>query len=129
MEHDAYLKRKNAFEENEHKVHADLWEHSAKALKAKLEARSDFENTTHNNPINLLKSIKECSLSYEEDRHEMVATVDSFEDHFQRKQLNGESLLDCTRRFKVVREVLASRVEGPAELKNHVKDHPDCVEG
>ena len=82
MECDAYLKKKNIFEENERKAHADLQEHCAKALKAKLEARSDFENTTHNNPINLLKSIKEHSLSYEEDRYEMATIVDSFKDYF-----------------------------------------------
>ena len=38
MEYDAYLKRKNIFEENEYKAYADLWEHYAKALKSKIEA-------------------------------------------------------------------------------------------
>ena len=59
----------------------------------------------------------------------MAAIVDAFRDYFQRTQLNGESLLDCTRRFKVAREVLTSHLGGPIELKKHVKDRPDYVAG
>ena len=82
MEHDAYLKRMNSFEENECKAHSDLWEHFAKALKGKLEVWSDFESATHSSPTNLLKSIKEHYLSYEEDRCEIVTLVGSFKDYF-----------------------------------------------
>ena len=129
MEYDAYLKRTNIFEENEYKAYADLWEHCAKALKAKIEARTDFQGTIYNSPINLLRSIKEHSLSYEEDRYEMATIADAFKDYFSCKQQQGESLLDYTRRFKIVRDVLTSYLGGPIELKKYVKDHPDYVEG
>ena len=129
MEHDAYLKRTNTFEENEFKAYADLWEHCAKALKAKIEARTDFQSNIFNNPINLLRSIKEHSLSYEEDRYEMATIADAFKDYFNCKQQQGESLLDYTRRFKIVRDILTSYLGGPIELKKYVKDDPDYVDG
>ena len=82
MEHDSCLKRKSMFEENEHKVCTNVWECCAKALKEKIEARSDSESMACIKPINLLKSIKEYSLSYEEDCYEIAAIVDAFKDCF-----------------------------------------------
>ena len=98
-------------------------------MKAKLEARSDFENTIYNNLINLLKSIKEHSLSYKEDWYEMAIIVDSFKDYFNCKQLSRESLLDYTRQFKVARDALTSYLGGPIKLQKYVTDHPDYIEG
>ena len=129
IEYDACIKRKITFEENEHKAFADLWEHYAKALKDKIETRSDFQSMTHKKPINLLRSMKEHSLSYEEVYYEMATIVDACEDYFQCMQLNGESLLDYTRRFKVVREALPSYPGGPIELKKHVQDQSEHLEG
>ena len=82
----------------------------------------DFKSAIYNKPMNLLQSIKEHLLSYEEDRYEMDTTVDSFKDYFQYMQLNVKSLLDYARRFKVAREVLTSYIGGPIELKKHIQD-------
>ena len=64
MDYDAHLKRKITFEEDDCKECADLWENCAKALKVKIEARSEFDSMAHRKQISLLKSIKEKSLSY-----------------------------------------------------------------
>ena len=97
MEYDTYLKRKNIFKENKYKACTNLYKHCVKVLKSKIEARSDFESLIYNKPINLLQSIIERSLSYEEDRCKMATIIDAFKDYFQCMQLNGKSLLDYTR--------------------------------
>ena len=59
----------------------------------------------------------------------MATIADAFKDYFNCKQQQGESLLDYTRRFKVVRDILTSYLGGPIELKKCVKDDPDYVDG
>ena len=79
---DIFLKRENTFYDNEWKAYSDLWDHWSKALKGKLEVRSDFECDTWNKPMNLLKSIKEHSLSYEQYWCVMGTIVDALKDYF-----------------------------------------------
>ena len=59
MEYDVHLKRKETHEQNLHKAYAELLERCTMAMKAKLEARTTFESVVHNNPIMLIKAIKE----------------------------------------------------------------------
>ena len=58
IEYDMYLKRKELYDQNLHKAYAELWEPYATAMKAKLEARTTFESETYNEPIMLIKAIK-----------------------------------------------------------------------
>ena len=60
---DEALKRNIIYENKIFKAHALLCEHCAKAMKNKLMSRSDCASDIHNNPINLLKAIKEHSLT------------------------------------------------------------------
>ena len=69
-------------------------------MKAKLEARRDFENVIYNNPIELLSAIKQHALNYQESRCEMSVIADGFTTFFGTRQKDGEHLQDYTRRFK-----------------------------
>ena len=64
-----------------------------------MEARTAFEAVTHNDPIVLIKAIKDHHLCFEEYRYEMVTNFDALKNHVHYKQheQGKESLLDCTR--------------------------------
>ena len=96
--------------------------------EGKLEPWSEFESSTCSSPINLLKSVKENYLSCEDCRHEMAVAVGALKDWFQCVHLNGESLLDCARLFKVVREALESHFGGLTEMKNDDQDQLEHIE-
>ena len=53
----------------------------------------------------------------------MTIIVDFFKDYFNYKQLRGESLLDYTQQFKIIRDVLTSYLRGPIELQKYVANH------
>jgi hypothetical protein len=65
-DYDTYSNRVQAYENNNTKAYALLWERCNKAMKNKIEARSDY-NRIENNPITLLMSIKEHALNFEEN--------------------------------------------------------------
>ena len=59
------------------KTFAFLCEKCTKGMQNKIASRRDFQTRTYNHPMNLLKSIKEHSLNYQETRYEMVIITDS----------------------------------------------------
>ena len=124
MDYDAYLKRKEQYDQNAIKAYAELWERCTTAMKAKIEARTTYESVIYNNPISLLKAIKEHSLCFEESRYEMATIFDALKNYVncKQKEQGKESLLDYTRRFKLSREVLTSHMGGPFVLNKYVEE-------
>ena len=78
---------------------------------------------------NLLKIVKECLLSCEEDRCDASTMDDALKDYFLCLQKNGESALNHERRFKVAREAMTTCMGGPIELKKHAQDQIEYLEG
>ncbi|KAI2510062.1 Reverse transcriptase (RNA-dependent DNA polymerase) [Fragilaria crotonensis] len=119
-DYDTYRKRMQVYENNLTKAYALLWERCAKAMKNKIEARSDYDKIK-NNPILLLKAIKEHALNYQENRYSMSIVLDALRTLLSTKQKEGESLQDFTKRFRVARDVLKSHVGGPIILTKIVE--------
>ena len=119
-DYDTYRKRVDTYENNRTKAYALLWERCAKAMKNKIKARSDFESIK-NNPIFLLRAIKEHALNYQENRYSMSIVLDALRTLLSTKQKEGESLQDYTKRFRVARDVLKSHIGGPIVLTKIVK--------
>jgi hypothetical protein len=122
-DYDAYRKRLHINENNLTRAYALLWERCTKAMKNKIESRSDFE-TIRNDPISLLKAIKEHALNYQENRYSMAIVLDSMRTLMNTKQKEGELLQDYTKRFRVARDVLKSHVGGPIVLTKIVEAMP-----
>ena len=118
---DEAIRRKRTYENNTYKAYALLWERCNKAMQNKIASRSDYDTAVYNNPISLLRAIKEHSLNYQETRYEMSIITDSFRAVFTAKQRDGESLQDYTRRFKTSTEILESHLGGPIILEKYVK--------
>ena len=47
-------------------------------MKAKIEARNNFEDHIYNDPVGLLKAIKQHALNYQESKYEMSVILDGF---------------------------------------------------
>ena len=90
-------------------------------MKSKIEARTDYQSNVHNNPIELLKAIKEHSLNYEETRYDMRIIANAFEACFNCRQKDNESLQDYTKRFKMARDVLHSHLGEVVRLHKVIK--------
>ena len=123
-DYDVYRKRLQILENNQTKAYALLWERCAKSMKNKIESRSDFDKIK-NNPIALLKSIKEHALNYQENRYHMAIILDAMRTLMSTKQKEKESLQDYTKRFRVARDVLKSHLGGPIILTKVVQAMTD----
>ena len=119
-DYDTYSKRVQAYENNNTKAYALLWERCNKAMKNKIEARSDY-NRIKNNPITLLMAIKEHALNFQENRYSMSIILDAMKTLLFTKQKEGESLQDYTKRFRVARDVLKSHMGEPIILTKFVE--------
>ena len=61
---DEYMKRKRMYDNNLFKAYALIWERCAKEMQIKIVSRKDFEQQVYNDPIELLKAVKEHALNY-----------------------------------------------------------------
>jgi hypothetical protein len=118
---DESMLRKRTYQDNTFKAYALLWERCAKAMQNKIASRSDYDSIVYNDPISLLRAIKEHSSNYQETRYEMSIITDAFRSLFANKQKEGESLQDYTRRFKTSTEILESHLGGPVLLGKYVR--------
>jgi hypothetical protein len=103
---DKVMKRKREHDNNMFKAHTELWKRCNKALKALIEARIDCKSNICNNPMELIKAIKEHALNYQESRHDVAIRLDTFRSFFNCKRYNKKSLQDYTKYFKVIKEIL-----------------------
>lgn len=99
-EFDEWMKRKQEYEENLFKAYGFLWEHCNKAMQNRLSERTDFESSVYNDPIKLLKAIKEHSLNVKETRYPCSVIADALRAFLSTKQREHENLYDYTKRFK-----------------------------
>ena len=65
-------------------------------MQNKIESRSDYTEIV-NNPVKLLKAIKEHALNYQEHRYDMSIIADAIMCFMMTKQRENESLSDYTK--------------------------------
>ena len=94
-------------------------------MQNKIASRKDYETKIYNNPINLLISIKEHLLNYQETRYEMSIIADFIRAFINPKQKENESLHDFTRRFKTCRDIMESQLGGPIMLTKYIQTLPE----
>jgi hypothetical protein len=66
-------------------------------MQNKIKARTNYESSIQNNPIELLKAIKQHALNYQEYRYEMSIITDALRTMINLKQKENESLQDYTK--------------------------------
>ena len=127
-EYAAYMRRKQMYRSNKTKAFAFLWEHCAKSMQNKILSRKDYESTVKDNPIELLKAIKQHALNYQENRYEMAIIYDALKTLLLTRQKEGENLQDYTRRFCTARDIAVSHLGGPIILTKVVPKMNDYDE-
>jgi hypothetical protein len=113
LHYEEYWTQMKIYDNNLTKAYALIWEGCTKGMKHKIEARMEFTKNIKNNPIELLKAIREHSQNYQEHRYSMLIVLDSLRGLLATKQKEGETLQDWTKRFRIAREVLESHMGGP----------------
>ena len=116
---DATMKRETTFESNKTKTYSLLWERCTLLMQGQIEQRKDFEIKLYNNPINLIKTIKEQTLDYQDARYEMEIIDNSLMNFLLTKQKDKE-LHKYTKRFKSSKQVLESHLGGPIKFTKYV---------
>jgi hypothetical protein len=116
-DYEEYKRRVNSYINNLIKAHAMIWERCTKGMKQKIEARTDFHSKIEDNPIKLLKVIKEHTQNFLEHRYCMSIVLDSLGGLLNTKQKEGESLQDWTKRFRTSMEILECHFGGPLIIK------------
>jgi hypothetical protein len=124
-DYDHYRRRQMIYDNNVVKAYALLWEKCSKGMTNKIEARSDFRSQIENNPIKLLKAIREHSLNYQENRYGMSIILNSMKTLLNIKQKKLENLQDFTKRFRVTRDVMESHIGGPIILQRVIESMED----
>ena len=112
-DYDELRKRVRTYTGNMTKSYALVWERFTKGMQNKIQTRTDFETNIENDPIELLKAVKEHALNYQEHRYAMSIVLDSFRTMMSIKQKDHKSLSDYTKRFKVTKDVMESHIGGP----------------
>ena len=83
-EQDEAMRRKCTYKDNTFKAYALLWERCAKAMQNKLLSQSNYKSAVvYNDPLALLRAIKEHSLNYQETRYKMSIISDTFRAAFR----------------------------------------------
>ena len=74
---DAAIKRETIHIGNKTKVYTLIWNRWVRSLQSKIQQRKDFELRIYNDPIELLKAIKDHALNYQETIYKIKITDDS----------------------------------------------------
>jgi flavorubredoxin len=76
-DYEEYKRRVNRYINNLIKAYAMIWERCTKGMKQKIEAKTDFHSNIEDNPIELLKFIKEHTQNFQENCYCMPIVLDS----------------------------------------------------
>lgn len=97
---------------NKTKTYALPWEQYTKGMKNRIEARSNFEYTIENNPIELFKTFKEQSMNHQKNCYAMSIILDPQQTLFNTRQQPNETLQDYTKKFRSAKDIFESHLRG-----------------
>ena len=119
---DEWIRKKNLYQSDINKACATFWDHCNEAMQSKIVQRTECDTKIKNNPFELLKAIKEHSMSHQENKHPLMTIIDAVRNVVNMKQGENESILDFHSRFKVARDVLQDQLGGYLSLPAYEKE-------
>ena len=87
-------------QDNKDKACALIWGQCDKAMRSKMQSRKDYELAVKDDPIELLKAVKQHALAFQDTKYELATIVDCMKALINMKQKDDEALLDFKKRFK-----------------------------
>ena len=110
---EGYVKRQHQLEENAGKAYALLFnDYCSLPMQNKVEQAENFDTTIRNNPIELLKKIKELMHNPGDASYDYISLIMALKMLLLANQKDKESLYDYTARIKQGRDVLKSLAGG-----------------
>ena len=113
---------------NKGKAFALIYGQCNKALQHKLQARKNFGDGIKGDPIKLLDAISKHSMSYMENKYPYSTALDAIKNYINLKQIDDESLVYYTRRFKLAKKIMETQIGGKLELPKLAKLDPKWME-
>ena len=113
-----YGQRKRTFSTNLEAAYGVIWGQCTLALKNRIQQRVDWnkgDDKIKFNPINLLKAIKEITHSYQDNQYPHKSIFWSIKNAFNIQQEPKESLVEFTRRFNNVIDIMETQ-HGPLAM-------------
>ena len=95
-------------------------------MRAKIETRKEYNNLK-NNPIELIKAIKECAMAYQDTKYPVATILDSMDAYLNIKQQNEENLIEYLKRYRVARDMFYSHIGAELLLPKLVKRIKDQI--
>ena len=121
---DAAVKRKEIYNNNKTKAYSLIWERCTQAMQSKIKQRTDFDTKLYNNPIELIKVIKEHALNYQETKYSMEI-INNTLIHFLLLRQKEDPLHENVKKFKTAKEVAKSHLGEPIILSKYLKTLKD----
>ena len=115
-----FVDRKQKYEDNMNKAYALILGQCTKGLKAKLEARKDWDSDIKNNCINLLKAIKEITYNYQDNKYPLESIYFAIKTVFTIKQEENESIAQFTKRFNNAKDIMETQ-HGKLKMEKYLK--------
>ena len=122
-----FLKKEEIYLTNKGKAYAFLFGQCNKVMQAKLMERRDYDSSMRD-PIALLQSIKEISLSYQDNKYDMKIITTAIKAFVNLKQKDDESLVDYTNRFKSAKDVFKTHLGGEMVLHKVVMNDDEYID-
>jgi hypothetical protein len=116
-----HTSRVETYKSNKTRAYGLIWERCHTNMKNQIEERDDFKTVIRNDPVELLKAIKQHALNYQEHRYDMAIIADSMKTWINCKQRDGESLTAFTKRYRTATEVMESHIGGPIPIPKFVE--------
>ena len=104
-----YVDRKAVYLQNKVKAYALFFNQCNKSMQEKIEQRGNYDTTIKGNLFELLKVIREISLSFQENKYGVMIQMMALQTLINIKQAQDENLIKYTLRFKGAHDVLISQ--------------------
>ena len=123
-----FVRRKSILQKNMVKAYGLIWGQCTKGLRAKLEARQNWDDGTtekiKHRPINLLKAIKEITHNHQDTKYPQESIFFSIRNVFTMKQEDNEGLTEYTKRFNNAIDIMETQ-HGMFSMTAYLKTRTD----
>ena len=119
-----HLKQKSYYCTNLGKAYAFLFGPCTTGLQHRIEAKAKYESNIKGDPIKLLETIKENSLSFNDKKKANIVTIDAIMNLMTTRQRDDEDLTEYTKRFKAVRDLCKEKYGGYLKSQCSPKKSP-----
>ena len=120
-----FVEHKAKYVDNMNKAYALILGQCTLGLKGKLEGRKDWANI--DDPIKLLRAIKELTHNYQDSKYPIASIYKSIKTFINIKQDEKESAADFVKRFRNARDIMEAQ-HGKLSMKKYIQTHQNYDE-